>query len=183
VTMIALNVFLFRGQLNRIGLALLILLTWTFNQQNPYIIHEPQPMALLMLISFFCLPLNDKYNFEKVYMSLLLLFLGIYYFLAGYKKLPDPLWLKGDALTQIMQWDIVAQNITFNRWLIQILPGILFKFTNYAVLIFELTFFFFVFTKWKKYLIPIGLCFHILIFMFLDVGSFSQLMLVWYALL
>jgi hypothetical protein len=182
--LIFLNFALLMGQINRWMLALLIFLTWNFNYQNPLIISETQPMSFFMLISFMFLPLNEKYPFEKFYLKAILFFVGFYYFLAGVMKLGDPLpWKSGYAIQHILQWNMAAKSIALNNWITANLPSAFFQIVNYWVLAFEISFIFLLFSRFRKILIPMGLLFHLLIFIFLDVGSISQLMLVWYILI
>lgn len=171
------------GYLRRWQLVFFILLSLNFFWQNPYLMHEAQPMAFLMLLSFFYLPLNDRDEPNLAYPKLLILFLGIYYFLAAVKKLPDVNWREGKAIWYLMQWDVIAMSTTVNHWVINNCPIWIFQVLSWFVLGFEFSFIFFVFTRFRKYLVPAGLVMHLLISSFLDIGSLGQLMLVWYALL
>ena len=173
---------LYIGKLSRIGLFFLYLLNMSFYLWNPLIIHEPQPLTNLFFISFFLLPLKDNDLYDSWLKDALIVFLGIYYLLSGVKKLPDINFLKGVALEQILSWPVMAKSIDLNLLMVKYLKYPIRVF-NYLTLIFEIGFIFFIFTSFRIYLILFGILLHLLIYMTLEVGNFSWVMLLWYALL
>ncbi len=173
---------LYRGTLNRLGLVLLYLINLSFYDWNPYIIHEPQPIINLFFLSFLFLPLNQKQKYDPGIKKILIIFLGLYYFLAGAKKLADPNFLNGSALEYIISWTIMAKSVELNFYIVKYFSWLL-RIMNYFILIFEISFIFLVFGKFRKVLIILGIIFHCLIYMTLEVGNFSLVMMVWYLLL
>lgn len=183
IALVAMLVMFFFGRLNRIGFILLYIINLSFYHWNPLIIHEPQPITNLFFLSFFFLPLNDNQErYDPWIKNILILFLGLYYFLAGIKKLPDPHFLSGVALEQIISWSVMAKNLNLNLFLIDHFTWLL-RPMNYVSLFFEIAFIFFVFTRFRPYLIIIGVIMHALIYLTLEVGNFSFVMMVWYVLL
>jgi hypothetical protein len=178
-----LSLMLILGKLKRWQLVLFLFLLLNIFWQNPYILHESQPMAFIMLLSFLFLPLKKSELLKPIYPRTLIIFLGIYYFFAAYKKLPDSNWRNGTAIWHLMQWQVLANSLKINNWFIETFPVEAFKGLVYGVLVFEFTFLSLVFTRFKKYLITAGLTMHFLISAFLDIGSLGQLMIVWYALI
>lgn len=172
--------FLF-NKLNRVGQIILLMLNISIHNANPYIIHEPQQMVnLLLLIQILFLSANAKDKISPKIHFLLSGYLGIYYFLAGLKKIPDPYWLKGEALKLLMTWPPFYIDNIFSNFLINHVN--LLYLLNWFTLVFELSFVFLLFTRWKFALFVIGILFHIGIFLTMDVGTFSLIMLVWYSL-
>jgi len=183
------------GLLNKASLIPLIILQLFFYHSNPLILHEPQPLANLFLFWFLFLPpntapsilknslsLNDQQQLDiKHILRILIAFFGIYYMIVGCKKLPDPLWLKGEALKHLISWPAVSRD-NFLTHLFVITPGVAMLLT-YATLIFEIGFIFIVFTRYRFVLIPLGLVLHGGIYLTMEVGSLSQILVVWYALL
>lgn len=181
--MFVLMALFYKGLLNRIGLLFFYLINLSFYLWNPLIVHEPQPIMDLFFISFFFLPMKERdHNYDPWIKNTLIVFLGVYYFLAGVKKLPDPNFLNGSALGSIISWPIMAKNVKFNLFFIKYFSWVLLVF-NYATLIFEMGFIFFVFTRYRIYLIFFGILLHVLIYMTLEVGNLSFVMILWYVLL
>ncbi len=180
--MFALLIMMFKGRLNRFGLFIYYIVNLAFYHWNPYIIHEPQPILNLFFLSFFILPPNKKTPYEPNIKNILILFLGIYYFLSGIKKLPDPNFLNGTALESILTWPVMAKNLNFNTQLVKYMLWPI-RLMNYLTLLFELTFIFFVYTRYRIFYILFGLFLHTMIYVMLDVGNLSFVMLVWYILL
>jgi hypothetical protein len=176
------SIFLFFGKLSRYGLLFFYLINLSFYNWNPLIIHEPQPLMNLFLLSFFLLPLKEGEEYDKFYKNGLIIFLGVYYFLAGIKKLIDINFINGTALYKIISWSVMAKNFELNLMIVHYLKPFLIV-SNYLTLLFEMGFIFFVFTKYRKYLIIFGVLLHILIYITLEVGNFSWVMILWYTLL
>ena len=174
----------------------LFILQISFHQANPVIISEPQQLANLFLLMFFFIFPNTYPTFltlknypstglmtkeDKQIINILIVFLGLYYLLAGLKQLPDPLWRKGEALYYILKWPIMSKDNFIVQELLK--HAFILKALNYGVLVFEISFIFLVYSRFRWILIVLGLGYHLGIYMTLDVGSFSQIMLVWYMLL
>lgn len=174
----------------------LYLLQVYFYHANPLIIHEAQPLANLFLFLFFFLPpdsaprINVGRGFVftkentaelKTLLTIIIAFFGVYYFVVGVKKLPDPLWRQGSALQYILDWNGVARE----NWLNALVSGQpwLARIMSYGTLCFEMSFLFFIFTRLRIYYIFAGLALHGGIFLTMDVGSLSLALIVWYALL
>ncbi len=184
------------GWLNRWGLAVLFVLQVYFYHANPLIIHEPQPLANLFVFLFFFLPPNSSpvlirssqpnwsqqqiRDYESL-IRIIIVFFGLYYFIVGAKKLPDPLWRDGSALKHILTWSGVARHTPLNQWIGDSLW--LSRILSYSTMIFEMGFIWVVFTRWRIYLVIAGILFHLGIWMTMDVGTLSQVLIVWYGLL
>ena len=184
------------GLLNKLTLVPLYLLQLYFYHANPLIIHEPQPLANLFLFLFFFLPPNsppylwNRTGFEftednirelKGLLKIIIIFFGVYYFFVGIKKLPDPLWRQGLAIKNILLWPGVARQNLLTQIITQT-PGIS-QIFSYGTMIFEMSFIFLVFTPTRFILIIGGFLLHGGIFCTMEVGTLSQALLVWYALL
>ncbi len=194
--MIVLIVLFACGALNIWTLIPLYVLQVYFYHANPLIIHEAQPLANLFLFLFFFLPPNSAprlvpgrgYVFTEErtaeltsLLRIIIAFFGVYYFLVGIKKLPDPLWREGLALQYILDWNGVARDNWLNAWITGH-PWIA-KVMSYGTLTFEMSFLFLVFTPLRLLCIAAGLALHGGIFLTMDVGSLSLALIVWYALL
>ena len=184
------------GLLNKKVFLLLIILQASFYNANPSIINESQPLANLFLLSFLFLPLNappvffpqKQRSFDekqlreaKQIVNLLIFFMGLYYFMVGIKKLPDPLWRGGEAVHYLVNWIPIKKN-TILAQIIRATP-LLAKGMTYGTLCFELSFIFLIFTKLRPLLIIVGMMIHLGINLALEVGTLSQIMMVSYALL
>lgn len=180
--MFVLLILFFKGVLNRLGLAVFYILNLSFYLWNPYIMHEPQPLTNLFFISFFFLPMRESDDYDPWITNILIVFLGLYYFLAGIKKLPDANFINGSAITYIISWPIMAKSLKLNLFLVKYF-GWMITIFNYGTLVFELSFIFLVFTRWRIFLIFFGLLMHLLIYFTLEVGNLSFVMLCWYVLL
>jgi hypothetical protein len=182
------------GVLPKWLLPLLFVFQLSFHNANPLIIHEPHQLGNLFLLFFFFLPLhsapilktklifqsNDKVYDHKLFI-LLIFFLGLYYFVVGVKKLPDPYWIKGEAINQILSFPYFKKDNWINSLLVK--STYLSSFLNYFSLVFEIGFIFLVFTRFRPVLIVLGFLFHLGIELTMDVGGFSQIMWVWYTCL
>lgn len=196
IAMLILTVLFTLGYLNKFTLIPLYLLQIYFYHANPMIIHEPQPLANLFLFMFFFLPPNstpraqstNTFSWDdsdikhtQLLLKIIIVFFGIYYFFVGVKKLPDPLWRNGLALAHILDWagitrgNFISNTISQSEWLS--------KLFSYATLLFEISFIFLIFTPARMVLIIVGVLFHTGIFLTMEVGTLSQVLIVWYALL
>ena len=178
----SLLIMLYKGILNRWGLVVFYVINLAFYEWNPFIVHEPQPILNLFFLSFFFLPMNKKHSYDPWFKNSLIVFLGIYYFWAGIKKLPDPNFLNGSALEYIISWPIMAKNLSINLFLVKNFLWTV-RLFNYLTLIFEISFLFLIFTRFRIYYIYFGIFLHALIYATLEVGNFSFVMFLWYALL
>ncbi|OYZ18101.1 MAG: hypothetical protein B7Y39_14130 [Bdellovibrio sp. 28-41-41] len=168
-------------KLNRWGQVLLFFLNVSIHNANPYIIHEPQQMVnLLLMIQIFFLPSSAKQPVDKNILQILSVFLGVYYLLAGLKKLPDALWLHGQALEILLLWPPFFKGNLFTLFLKN--NSYLLVFTNYLVLVFELLFLPLLFSRLRRWLFLLGLLIHLGISASMEVGTFSWIMLCWYLL-
>lgn len=181
LTVYTLALLLFLEKLPRLGIFALYLCNVSFQNANPYILHEPQQMAsFLLLIQSFFLPTSKKETCDPFVWKTLLVVLGVYYFFAGFKKILDPLWFSGDALYYLLQWETLGRISMLSDFFLQF-PGLL-KVLNYLTLIFEMSFLVGVFTPYFRYYWYLGLAFHMGIAIFFVVGTFTPIMFVWYAL-
>ncbi len=177
----------------------LYLLHLTFHHANPFIVHgEPDQLTNLMLVFVLFFPIEGVWVLRKTsvlkffeeidqkYLSIIfkmmLFYLAAYYFFAGIKKLPDPLWRNGEALKNLLSWPLLGKTNGVNEILLQY-PFLL-KLASFVALIYEIGFFVFVlFSKLRRWLIPFGIIFHILINLMIDVGHFHLAIWMWYPLL
>lgn len=181
MVLLGLSVLLLFDCLPRLGILILFLLNLSFQNANPYILHEPQQFtSLFLLIIFLFLPVGKNQICDPFIWKTLLYALGIYYMFAGYKKLIDPLWGEGQALLYLLQWDGLAKDNFLSRWLLQ--HKQLIYFLNYSALFFEMTFLLVCFTRFFRFYWLLGIFFHVSILCFLEVGSFSAIMFAWYSL-
>lgn len=180
---LALAVALGRGILSRTWVWLLFVLNLSFQNANPYIIHEPQQLMNLFILLFAAyLPLHDEERFDPFTVKAMVVSLGVYYFVAGAKKLPDPLWQEGLAVGMLVEWGGLSGG--FSGALVSLLKiEVVNKLTTYLTLIFELTFIFACLSKWRFLWAFFGVLMHLGIAMVMEVGTFSAVMFVWYALL
>lgn len=176
---------------------LLVLLNSQFHGLNPLIVHEPQQILnfLILILPFlnctaykgpelldFKSGTEDKASLE---IGLLTFFLGFYYLLAGFKKLPIQAWREGSGFKETLSWNGIAR-----PWLESIEPyfnnptiDFILTGMNYSILVFEITFLIIVFTKFKRFLIPLGVTFQMLNLILFDVGLFFIIMLSFYPVL
>jgi hypothetical protein len=182
ILIFVLSVIFFFNHLPRWGVLLLFILNVSFQNANPYILHEPQQLSsLFLLISAVFLPVYKKQVCDPFLWKTLFFALGVYYFFAGFKKCLDPLWMSGEALHDLIQWDYLGKSHALTTWLLD-QKKLLFIF-NGLTLFFEMSFVFVSFTRFFAVYWYIGLLFHISISAFLDVGTFTAIMFVWYALI
>ncbi len=180
---LVLAVALGRGILNRPGVWLLFLLNLSFQNANPYIIHEPQQLMNLFILFFAgFLPVRDEETFDPFIVKTIIVSLGVYYFVAGVKKLPDPLWRQGLAVGMLVEWEGLSGG--FSNVLRSLLRMEFFnKVTTFFTFVFELTFVLVCLSRWRFLWMSFGVLLHLGIAMVMEVGTFSAVMLVWYALL
>ena len=173
----------------------LYLLNLSFHTANPFIIHEPQQLTNLLLFVLFFLPYEkisirkscafqflERMSAQHSYFVLIVLqiYLGLYYFFSGVKKLPDVVWWKGEALSLLISWSyLVKENLISDLFKIEAFSII----GCYFTLVFEIGFIFIAFSRWKRFLIPIGIIFHALIGITFEVGLFFLAMIMWYPIL
>lgn len=171
------------GRLSRPLVFVLFLFHLSFHNANPLIIHEPQQLSNLFLILFtFFIPPNDREEIDPIISKILILSLGCYYFVAGVKKLPDPKWLSGEALHQLVGWSGLSRFNFVSAFLEK--HSALSKFFTWLSLIFEISApIGFILKKLRPYWFIFGLLFHVMIGVTLDVGTFSHIMIASYALL
>ena len=179
----------------RIAQLLLIPLQLGFHNANPFINHEPQQLNNLLLLLLAVAPIEERWTIRKIrlpsflsrtsgkqdlYILLLMqVYFGVYYFFAGLKKLPDPNWLNGMAVAKLTAWDLLGREnfltaICQNKWVS--------TFLTFFTLVFEMGFLAISFTRLKRFLIPLGLSFHLGISLSLDIGMFFWSMMMWYPL-
>lgn len=176
---------------------LLVLLNSQFHGLNPLIVHEPQQILnfLILILPFLNCTVykgpelldfksgnEDKAPLE---IGLLTFFLGFYYLLAGVKKIPILAWQQGYGFKETLSWNGIAR-----PWLESIEPyfnniyiDFILTSMNYSILVFEITFLLLVFTKYKRFLIPLGVTFQMLNLVLFDVGLFFIIMLSFYPVL
>lgn len=152
---------------------------------NPFIIHEPQQLNNLLLILMFFLPLsgeegnNTNKNVANM-LTMMKIYIGVYYCFAALKKVPDHHWLDGSAVGLICSWTYLAKNNFLNQICQNHYVSI---FLTYFTLFFELSFLPLSFSKYRKYLIVCGFLLHTGIGLTLNVGLFFWSMVMWYPLL
>lgn len=169
------------GRLSRPWVMLLFILNLSFLQANPYILHEPQHLANLFLLSFAVFfPVRNGQPADPFLIKTLIIALGIYYFVAGLKKLPDPSWRSGVAVGELIAWADIAKT-SWGSFLLSHI--VLNRFFSYSTLLFELSFVFVCLSRWRFYWLAVGLAMHVGILLTMDVGTISEIMLVWYFLL
>lgn len=181
VALVALTILFFLGKLDWKGVLALFVLNLSFHNANPYIHGEPQALQSLFLFAFFFLPSTDGVKADEFYVKALTIFLGVYYLIAGLKKLPDPLWRSGQAVGALARWD----GITADTFVSHLVGGsaALGMLATYGTILFELTFLALLFTRFRPWIVAIGIAFHAAVALTLQVGTFSALMFVWYLLL
>jgi hypothetical protein len=176
---------------------LIIFLNSQFHGLNPLIVHEPQQILnfLILILPFLnCTSFNifelislrrEETEKSTLEVGLLTLLLGLYYFLAGVKKLPLQSWQTGSGFKEALSWNGIAR-----PWLENIEPyfnelgvEIFLIFMNYSILVFEVSFLILAFTRFKRFLILVGFLFQILNFVMFDVGLFFLIMLSSYPVL
>lgn len=155
----------------------------SFHHANPYVIHEPQQLTNLLLLMFFFLPRgNDrKARTDPRILAALVAYLGVYYFLAGAKKLADPLWRSGESLWYLIQWPPFHVDGLVSRFLVAH-PSIC-RLASWGTLAFEMLFLALAFTRVRPFLILGGAALHLGIGLTMQVGNFWYALAPWYALL
>ena len=182
IFMVVLNVLFVGGVGGRKVAVGLLFFQLSFYNANPLIIHEAQQIANFLLLASLFLPYraapcffqkkdcvsNRKLDEAALLVNLLIIFLGVYYFFAGAKKIPDPLWRSGEALKYLIIWPGTGYDNVLTDFLLR--HESLMKVVTYMTLIFELLFLPLIFTRWRIYLIILGVTMHVLIlFVFLRV--------------
>ncbi|MEM6731927.1 MAG: HTTM domain-containing protein [Myxococcota bacterium] len=172
-------------------------LVLAFHHANPMIAHEPHPLANLLLWVLLFFPIESRFvavrtpgmrffeetssDYRRGAVIVGLAFLGVYYFFAGVKKLPDVGWLKGTALFDLLHWSpLKKDNVVVDAMRASPRLAML---GNYATLLFEISFPFVLLTQFRRTLALVGILFHGAILLTLDVGHFTPTMLAWYPLL
>lgn len=169
------------GYLPRWGKIVLLLVQLSIHHANPLIIHEPQQIANFLLIVAIVWPDTPSPKDGRQLRLVMTAALASYYLLAGLKKLPDPAWWNGEAIHQLLQWPPLAKEGAITDFLVQS-PGLA-RVGTWASLLFELSFAPLAFSRFKKWLIPAGAAFHLMIYLTLEVGTFSLVMAPWYCFL
>lgn len=131
--------FLLQDKLTKLELFFLYLLNLSFHHANPLLIHEPHQIANYLLIVLLFFPAQKNKKIDFFLLQMIISFLAFYYFVAGFKKLFDPLWLSGSALEKLLKWEglgrfelsAFAQASYFSK--------LIFNFLNYFVLLLELS--------------------------------------------
>lgn len=186
--------FYLLGIYAKVSLLFLIPIHLGFHLANPFIIHEPQQLTNLLLVILFFLPIDKTFALkrgpdffkemnlrnQKRILSLLLFYLGAYYFFAGIKKLPDPHWINGSAVKLLASWPYLVKENIFNEF--SRIPWVSFLF-SWLTIIFEIGFIFIAFSRKKMVLLFCGIFLHLGIALVLDVGQFFWAMIQWYPLL
>lgn len=174
----------------------LFLINTLFLSANPMVLHEPQQLTQVLLFLLFFVPYEGAFTMRKTksfltYESIdkkvaehiifaMTLFLGLYYFLAGFKKLPDPGWLEGSALKALLRTPYLGKdNVLVDLFSIDGFTQV----ANWTALFFELTFIFAIFTPLRRFYLVMGVIFHILNIFLFDVGTFWMAMFMFYPLL
>ena len=183
VTLLILVICFALGKLNRLGLLTLIAIHVSFHNINPLIIHEPQQLSNLFLVLFLLfLPIRNRQECDPKILQICIAFLAFYYFVAGVKKLPDPMWRSGEALRLILIWPGFQKQNWVNGWLAT--HPIFTSTFSFATLAFELLAPLGIFIKrLRPFWMVAGLVFHTAIAVALEVGTFSAIMIASYALL
>lgn len=154
------------------------------HSQILYIIHEPYQISNLLLlftIIFYAKQTNlDKKTLLHTLNPFILLkiSLGAYYFITFVKKILDPSWILGTALGDVFSFAPYFKSYV-NIDLISIFSPI-FPLMTYVVLFFQASFIFGTFTRYKNFWLIAGVLFHLGIYILLDAGLFSLLMIIWY---
>ncbi|MCX7979131.1 MAG: hypothetical protein N2578_09025, partial [Bdellovibrionaceae bacterium] len=168
--------------LPRWGQYFLFLLNISFHHANPYIIHEPQQMAnLMLLLQIFVFPEDAKRNVDPRLTRLLQLWLGVYYLLAGLKKIPMEIWQDGTAVAALIQWSPFLKE----GWLTDLIlsqADWLSPFLTWTVLGWEILFLPLTLSRYRAVALWLGIFVHTGIWFCMEVGSFSFMMMVWYSL-
>ena len=95
-------IFLGLGLLPKPGQVLMLLVQVSLHGANPLIIHEPQQIANFLLLVSIVWPSKVSHPAVPGLRRVMVFALSSYYLLAGLKKLPDPGWLRGDALAALL---------------------------------------------------------------------------------
>ncbi len=182
------------GIFAKISLLFLIPIQISFHLASPMIIHEPQQLTNLLMVLLFFMPIEEAFILKKgpsllrplksghvrFLLFTLLTYISLYYFFAGLKKLPDHFWLEGKAVGLLASWPFLSLDNIFNKCVrLKFVSYIL----SYLTLIFEMGFIIVAFTRFRRWLIIPGICFHLGISLVLDVGLFFWAMTQWYPLL
>lgn len=102
------------------------------------------------------------------------------YFVNGYGKIIQKAWLDGSFMQQVWQLKYYANEYFVASWFSNPTVCLI---TAWSVMLFELAFAFLVWFKFhRKWLIPIGIVFHVLIALFLSLPDFGLTMIAAYFL-
>jgi hypothetical protein len=182
------------GFYSKWSLLLLLPLHLGIHAVIPFIVGEPQTLSNLLLIITLFLPIENVFalrprndllphlnrDFLRNILLSLLAYFSFYYFFSGLKKVPDQNWVQGRAVFHILNWPYIGKDNLVSHFFR--LPFITEAIT-YITLLFEIGFIFIAFSRLKKFLIPIGLFFHLFIAITMDVGHLFWAMMSWYPLL
>lgn len=182
------------GFYSKWSLIILLPLHLGIHASIPFIVGEPQTLSNLLLIITLFLPIENVFAFRpridlfpvlnKKYVRIILLslltYFSFYYFFSGLKKVPDQNWVEGRAVFHILNWPYVGKVNLFSQFFK--LPFIT-EVVTYISLLFEIGFIYIAFSRLKKFLIPMGLFFHLFIAITMDVGHLFWSMISWYPLL
>ncbi|MEL6543845.1 MAG: hypothetical protein AAFQ82_04410, partial [Myxococcota bacterium] len=136
------------GLFARVAHIVALLLALAFHHANPFIIHEPQQLGILLLWVLLFVPYESHLvvrrtpgfawledtspRYDQVVCALCVGYISAYYFFAGVKKLPDPAWIKGHALFDLLHWEPLRLDSSLARAL-RSQPG-LSRVANYGAL-------------------------------------------------
>jgi hypothetical protein len=182
------------GIFAKIALLILIPIQIGLHLAVPLIIHEPQQLTNLLMVLLFFMPIENAYalrkgpdlwrplafKHERFLLISFLIYLCLYYFFAGVKKLPDHFWLEGRSVGLLASWPFLANDNFINK--LSRLSFFSFIF-SYLTLVFEIGFLAIAFTRYRRWLIVAGILFHAGVSIALDVGLFFWAMVQWYPLL
>lgn len=165
-----------------------------FHTAVPFINHEPQPLTNLLLVLTAFLPIEKAWSIKKKedvfpplsnkhgesFLKIMLFYFSLYYFFSGLKKIPETSWVDGTAVKAVLTFPFLGKrNFLADFFKIDFVSTIATIFT----LFFEIGFLFIAFSRFRKILIPIGVIFHLMIGLTIDVGLFFWTMISWYPLL
>jgi hypothetical protein len=166
------------GILNRWSVFGFYLLHASLFSFNPYIVHEPQQLASLFLLSFLFISPRKESATDIFYFRALTLFLATYYLAAALKKLPDLSWRSGEAVAQILRNPAFSRFPESFAWLEP--SSVLSAALTYGTLTLELSFAVLLFSRFWRQALAVGVVFHLTLQSVLIVGNFGWIMLTWY---
>lgn len=176
--LLALSVAFTLGRLDRMGIVALLICHVSFLNGNPLIIHEPQQFMsmLLWLFAVFLAPRKNAEQDPKL-VKICVVALGLYYFIVGLKKIPDPAWLDGTAVGSLALWKGIAADNSVVDLIIK--HPALSRFCTWFGLSLELLYLPLVLTKFRPVLLVLAVLFHTGIAIVFDLGNISIAMIAW----